>query len=112
MAQWLKEHKVRHVAMESTGVYGKPVWNVLEASRWKFDVLLVHPQQVRALPGKKTDREDAARIAGYLQEGLLRGSFVPPPTTRELRELTRRRTHLQGDRNRVINRIGRFAGDG
>lgn len=108
MAEWLKARKVRHVAMESTGVYWKPVWNVLESTRWKFDLLLVNPQQVRALPGKKTDREDAARIAGYLQEGLLRGSFVPPQGTRELRELTRRRTHLQGDRNRVINRIGRL----
>jgi transposase len=108
MAEWLKARKVRRVAMESTGVYWKPVWNVLEASRWKFDLLLVNPQQVRALPGKKTDREDAARIARYLQEGLLRGSFVPPQPTRQLRELTRRRTHLQGDRNRVINRIGRL----
>ena len=108
MTEWLKERKVRHVAMESTGVYWKPVWNVLEASRWKFDLVLVNPQQVRALPGKKTDREDAARIARYLQEGLLRSSFVPPQPTRELRELTRRRTHLQGDRNRVINRLGRL----
>jgi transposase len=108
LAQWLKEHQVRQVAMESTGVYWKPVWNVLEANRWKFDLVLVNPQQVRALPGKKTDREDAARIARYLQEGLLRGSFVPPQPTRELRELTRRRTHLQGDRNRVINRMGRL----
>jgi transposase len=107
-AEWLKERKVRHGAMESTGVYWKPVWNVLEASRWQFDLLLVNPQQVRALPGKKTDREDAARLAGYLQEGLLRGSFVPLQPTREWRALTRRRTPLQGDRNRVINRIGRL----
>ena len=108
MADWLKARKVRHVARESTGVYWKPVWNVLESTRWKFDLLLVNPQQVRALPGKKTDREDSERICGYLQQGLLRGSFVPPKPTRELRELTRRRTHLQGDRNRVINRIGRL----
>ena len=108
MAEWLKARKVRHVAMESTGVYWKPVWNVLESSRWKFDLLLVNPQLVRALPGKKTDREDSERICGYLQQGLLRGSFVPPKRTRELRELTRRRAHLQGDRNRVINRIGRL----
>ena len=105
---WLKTRKVRHVAMESTGVYWQPVWNVLEATKWKFDLLLVNPQLVRALPGKKTDREDSARIAGYLQQGLLRGSFVPPKPTRELRELTRRRAHLQGDRNRVINRMGRL----
>jgi len=108
MAEWLKTRKVRHVAMESTGVYWKPVWNVLESGKWKFDLVLVNPQQVRALPGKKTDREDSARISAYLQQGLLRGSFVPPKQTRELRELTRRRTHLQGDRNRVINRMGRL----
>jgi transposase len=108
MADWLKARKVRHVAMESTGVYWKPVWNVLESTKWKFDLLLVNPQLVRALPGKKTDREDSERICGYLQQGLLRGSFVPPKGTRELRELTRRRAHLQGDRNRVINRIGRL----
>jgi transposase len=93
MADWLKARKVRHIAMESTGVYGKPVWNVLESTRWKFDLLLVNPQLVRALPGKKTDREDSERISGYLQQGLLRGSFVPPKGTRELRELTRRRAH-------------------
>lgn len=108
MAEWLKQHQVRHVAMESTGVYWKPVWNVLEAKKWKFSLVLVNPQQVRALPGKKTDREDSERIARYLQEGLLRSSFVPPQPTRDLRELTRRRTHLEGDRNRVINRIGRL----
>jgi transposase len=108
MGDWLKAGKVRHVAMESTGVYWKPVWNVLESAKWKFDLLLVNPQQVRALPGKKTDREDSERICGYLQQGLLRGSFVPPKPTRELRELTRRKAHLQGDRNRVINRIGRL----
>jgi len=85
MADWLKTRKVRHVAMESTGVYWQPVWNVLEATKWKFDLLLVNPQLVRALPGKKTDREDSERISGYLQQGLLRGSFVPPKPTRELR---------------------------
>jgi len=108
MAEWLKARKIRHVAMESTGVYWKPVWNVLESTKWKFDLLLVNPQQARALPGKKTDRGDSERISGYLQQGLLRGSFVPPKPMRELRELTRRRTHWQGDRNRVINRIGRL----
>jgi transposase len=108
LAQWLQERKVKYVAMESTGVYWKPVWNVLERTRWKFHLLLVNPQQVKALPGRKTDRRDAERIAEYLQEGLLRGSFVPSKQQREWRELTRRRAHLQGDRNRVINRIRRL----
>jgi transposase len=108
MARWLRERRIRHVAMESTGVYWKPVWNVLEASKSKFELVLVNPQHIKALPGRKTDQQDAERIATYLQEGLSRGSFVPPQPVRELRELTRRRTHLQSDRNRIINRIIRL----
>jgi transposase len=108
MALWLRERKIRHVAMESTGVYWKPVWNVLEAGKSKFEMILMNPQHIKALPGRKTDQQDAERIATYLQEGLLRGSFVPPQPVRELRELTRRRTHLQGERNRVVNRIIRL----
>ncbi len=73
-----------------------------------FSLTLLNPQHVRALPGCKTDRRDANRIAELLQYGLLRGSFIPPRPVRELRDLTRRRTHLQGDRNRVINRISRL----
>jgi len=108
LAEWLQQRNVRHVAMESTGVYWKPVWNVLELTRRHFRLLLVNPAQVKALPGKKTDRRDAKRICGYLQQGLLRGSLVPGRQQREWRELTRRRAHLQGDRNRVINRIRRL----
>lgn len=70
--------------------------------------MLVNPATVRALQGRKTDRIDARRIAEYLQYGLLRGSFVPPRPIRQLRELTRMRVHVQQDRNRVINRIGRL----
>jgi transposase len=108
LRDWLKEHKVKQVAMESTGVYWIPVWNVLEPVRFRFELLLVNPQLVRALRGRKTDRIDAARIAEFLQYGLLHGSFVPPRPIRELRDLTRLRVHLQQDRNRVINRIGRL----
>lgn len=108
LRDWLKHHKVKNVALESTGVYWIPVWNVLEAARWKFELLLVNPQHVRALPGRKTDQQDADRLAELLQYGLLRGSFIPPREIRELRDLTRRRVALQGDRNRVINRIGRL----
>jgi transposase len=78
LAEWLRKHKVKHVAMESTGVYWIPVWNVLESSRWKLELLLVNALQVRALPGQKTDRVDCNRIAELHQYGLLRGSFVPP----------------------------------
>lgn len=102
---WLKQHKVKQVAMESTGVYWIPLWNVLERS---FTLTLVNPVTVRALQGHKTDRIDARRIAEYLQYGLLRGSFIPPRPMRELRELTRMRVHLQQDRNRVVNRIARL----
>lgn len=102
---WLKRHKVRQVAMESTGVYWIPIWNALERG---FTLTLVNPATVRALQGHKTDRIDARRIAEYLQYGLLRGSFIPPKPIRQLRELTRMRAHLQQDRNRVVNRIARL----
>jgi transposase len=102
---WLKQHKVRQVAMESTGVYWIPIWNVLEHV---FTLTLVNPATVRALQGQKTDRIDARRIAEYLQYGLLRGSFIPPKPIRELRELTRMRVHIQQERNRVVNRMARL----
>ena len=108
LRDWLVEHKVSHVAMESTGVFWIPVWNVLEQSQANFVVTLINPQHVHALPGHKTDRKDGQRIAELMQYGLLKGSFIPPPPIRELRDLSRRRTHLQGERNRVINRIRRL----
>ena len=108
LGQWLKERKVRQVAMESTGVYWIPVWNILERKKWRLELMLVNPATVRALRGQKTDRIDAQRIAEYLQYGLLRGSFIPPKPVRQLRDLTRMRTHIQSDRNRVINRMGRL----
>lgn len=107
LRSWLKQHKARQVAMESTGVYWIPVWNVLERGG-KLRLTLVNPATVRALQGHKTDRIDAQRIAEYLQYGLLRGSFIPAKPIRELRELTRLRVHVQQDRNRVINRIARL----
>lgn len=108
LGKFMRKHKVRRVVMESTGVYWQPVWNVLERSSWKFDLVLVNPQQVRALPGRKSDQQDCDRLAELGQYNLLRGSFIPPEETRQLRDLTRRRTHLQQDRNRVTNRIGRL----
>ena len=108
LAEWLHEHKVKQVAMESTGVYWIPVWNILEPASCGLELLLVNPQTVRALRGCKTDRIDARRIAEYLQYGLLHGSFVPPRPIRQLRDLTRMRVQVQHDRNRVINRMGRL----
>jgi len=105
---FLRKHSVRRLVMESTGVFWKPVWNVLEQSSWKFDLALVNPQHVHALPGRKTDQQDCHRLAELGQYDLLRASFIPPVTIRELREITRRRTHLQGDLNRLVNRIGRL----
>ena len=108
LRDWLAAHKVRQVAMESTGVFWIPVWNVLERAAAGFELLLINPQHAHALPGRKSDRMDSDRIAELHQYGLLRGSFIPPAEVRQLRDLTRRRTHLQQDRNRVVNRIARL----
>lgn len=91
-----------HVAMESTGVYWKPIYNLLEGS---FELLLVNAQHVKAVPGRKTDVKDAEWIAELLRHGLLRASFVPDREHRELRELTRFRTSLIRERAAEINRL-------
>lgn len=108
LRDWLVRHRIQRVAMESTGVYWRPVWNILERRPAKLDLLLLNPQHVKALPGHKTDRVDAARIAELTQYGLVRASFVPPGEIRELRDLVRRRVHLQQDRSRVSSRIHRL----
>ena len=78
----LQELAVEHVAMESTGGYGKPVWNILEGH---FPILLANAQHIKAVPGRKTDTKDCQWIAELLQHGLLRGSFIPPVLIRDLR---------------------------
>ncbi len=108
LMRWLFLHKVTHVAMESTGVYWKPVWNVLEG---KFTVVLVNPQHMKALPGRKTDQKDSEWIADLLQHGWLRASFIPPREIRELRDVTRLRVHLKQEVNRVRNRVHRILED-
>jgi transposase len=102
MKSWLAEHGCTHVAIESTGVYWMPVFNVLED---RFTVVLANAHHVKAVPGRKTDVRDAEWLADLLQHGLIRGSFIPPAPVRELRELTRYRTTLVEDRTREINRI-------
>jgi transposase len=102
LKNWLRSRGVTHVVMESTGVYWIPVWNLLEDA---FDLLLVNPQHFRAVPGRKTDQKDCEWLAQLLQHGLLRGSFVSPQEIRELRELTRYRVKLLGQRNQMHNRI-------
>ena len=109
LRDWLVGYKVEQIAMESTGVFWIPVWNVLErAANAGFELTLINPQHAHALPGRKSDRLDCERIAELHQYGLRQGSFIPPAPVRELRDLTRRRTHLQQDRNRVVNRIARL----
>ena len=84
LAAWLKSQEVERVAMESTGVYWKPVWNILEAVEW--DLLLANAQQVKALPGRKTDQKDSQWLADLLMHGLLKNSFVPSRVIRDLRD--------------------------
>jgi len=102
LADWLTAAGCTHVAMESTGVYWRPVYHILEAS---FEVLLVNAQHVKAVPGRKTDVKDCQWLAQLLEHGLLRGSFVPPAPLRELRELTRYRRQLVQEHAREANRV-------
>jgi transposase len=102
LREWLKAKQCQAVAMESTGVYWKPIWNVLEG---ELELLLCNAQHIKAVPGRKTDVKDAEWIADLLQHGLLRASFVPPRPQRELRDLTRYRSSLAADRARLVNRI-------
>jgi transposase len=102
LSAWLVEHQVTQVGMESTGVYWKPVYNLLEDG---FKVQVVNAQHIKAVPGRKTDVKDAEWIADLLRHGLLRPSFVPDRSLRELRELVRHHRSLIRQRSQVINRI-------
>ena len=108
LASWMQSFSVTHVAMESTGVYWKPVWNVLES---EFQLVLVNAAHIKNVPGRKTDMKDCEWIAQLLQHGLLRGSFVPDRSIRELRDLNRQRVALIGERNRVSNRVQKVLED-
>jgi transposase len=108
LADWLEAEGVTHLAMESTGVYWKPIWNLLED---RFEILLVNAQHIKHVPGRKTDVTDSEWIAQLLQCGLLRGSFVPAPPQRELRELTRQRRQLVHAKASVANRIQKVLED-
>jgi transposase len=102
LSDWLTGAGCTHVAMESTGVYWKPLWNLLEGL---FTLLLVNPRHMKAVPGRKTDVTDAEWIASLLRHGLLTGSYVPERAQRELRELTRYRTTLVRERTAEANRL-------
>jgi transposase len=102
LADWLTAGECTHVAMESTGEFWKPIWNLLESS---FELLLVNAQHVKRVPGRKTDVQDAEWLADLLQHGLLKASFIPPVEQRDRRDLTRQRTQLVRDRASVLNRV-------
>lgn len=108
LRDWLVEHRVERVAMESTGVYWKPVYYLLEdeVSCW-----VVNAQHMHNVPGRKTDVADAVWIAQLLENGLLRPSFVPPPAIRELRSLTRYRKTVIEERTREVQRIDKVLQD-
>jgi transposase len=108
LSDWLASQGVTHVAMESTGDYWKPVFNILEGA---FQVILVNAQHLKAVPGRKTDVKDAEWIAELLQHGLLRASFIPPVAQRELRDLTRYRSTFVHERVNLINRVQKLLED-
>lgn len=103
LADWLMSQEVTHVAMESTGVYWKPIYNLLESH--ELELLVVNAQHIKAVPGRKTDVKDAEWIADLLRHGLLRGSYIPNREQRELRELVRYRKSLIRERSAEVNRL-------
>lgn len=108
LSEWLGLADVTHIAMESTGVYWKPIWNLLEAS---FTLWLVNPQHIKQVPGRKTDVKDAEWIATLMEHGLLKPSFVPPAPQRALREMTRMRSTIIRQRSEMLNRVQKILED-
>ena len=108
LVEWLKGQGVTYVAMEWTGVFWKPIYNILEGH---FTVLLVNARHVKQVPGRKTDVRDCQWLAQLLQYGLLKGSFIPPRWQRDLRDLTRERTQLGDEQTRVANRVNKILED-
>ena len=102
LADWLTEASITHVAMESTGAYWTPVYNLLEGT---FTVFLVNAAHVKNVPGRKTDKADARWLAKLMRFGLLQASFIPPQGQRDVRDLTRYRTKLVQERVREVNRL-------
>jgi transposase len=102
LSDWLQSYHITQVAMESTGEYWKPIFNILEPS---FEVLLVNTQYIKTVPGRKTDIKDSEWIADLLRHGLLKASFIPPVGQRELRELTRFRTTFVQEKATLVNRV-------
>jgi len=105
MRDWLKSEGITHIAMESTGVYWKPLYNILEED---FEIILVNARHIKNVPGRKTDKKDSKWIAKLLLSGLLQGSFIPPKPIRELRDLTRYRRKIVGQIASEKNRIQKY----
>ena len=108
LKEWLKASGCTHIAMESTGVYWKPIFHLLEG---EFEIVLVNAQHMKAVPGRKTDVKDAEWIADLLQHGLLKASFIPSGEHQAVRDLTRTRVRLIQERTRLINRIQKVLED-
>ncbi len=108
LRDWLKDNQITHVAMESTGVYWKPVYNILEED---FEILLVNARHIKNVPGQKTDKKDSKWIAKLLLSGLLKGSFIPPKGIRELRDLTRYKRKVIEQVSSEKNRIHKLLED-
>lgn len=108
LAEWLATLEVTHVAMEATGIYWRPVWHILED---QFELVLANPEHIKAVPGRKTDVNDATWIAELLAHGLIRGSFVPPTPIQELRMLTRTRKQLVRERASHAQRVDKILQD-
>lgn len=108
LKHWLHEHKITHVAMESTGVYWKPVFNILGSD---FDLLLVNARHIKNVPGRKTDVQDAEWICKLLRAGLLQGSYIPEERIRQLRDLTRYQKKLQHQIQNEKNRAHKILHD-
>jgi transposase len=102
LSDWLTSKEITHIAVESTGEFWKPIYNLLEGH---FEILVVNARHVKNVPGRKTDVKDAEWLADLLRHGLLHGSFIPPQAQRDLRDLTRQRTNLVQDRATVVNRL-------
>ena len=102
MSDWLMSKQITHIAVESTGEFWKPIYNLLEG---QFEILVVNAQHVKTVPGRKTDVKDAEWLADLLRHGLLQASFIPPRPQRDLRDLTRQRMNLVQDRVTVVNRL-------
>ena len=111
LRNWLRDLGVTQVAMEATGVYWKPVWQVLDDGDVFDEILLVNPAHIKNVPGRKTDVNDATWIGQLLECGLLRGSFVPPAEIRQLREITRYRRQLTEERSREVLRLQKLLED-